>query len=461
MKIGRMISLSWFGGTGSQDVIAKQVSGLHQKTDGLWLCVERDGGSPNPGTQLIALNLDQRDDLQLSQLFYEECLTPLFHHLRKGFSFNQHHYQAYRRWNKGLAEALSALYREGDVLWLHDAHWIPVARYLKQIQPNLPIGISFSSSFCGSEVFDTLPVAKEVLEDLLYFDLINFARDSDIQSFTCSMTTIMGAVTLADKRLKKGNQIIKVAAYPSVTAIDEALLKTSVDLPFGMASSDKLILSVDIPSWFSNRTNRNQAYELFLNDNSSLAKDIVFGSMITPFSISADRIRNLLKRWQSDLADLNEQWRSYSRKPFRMAQCKDTNVYVPSLYRQAKVFIDLSLGCYASGNLNEFWSAQDIEDPGVLIVSKLAIDGNDLKGAIVVHPLDVVGVSQAIKQALLMPLSERKLRYDQLGMKFRSLSPERLKAKFTFDVVDQSRKNRQANVMSAQREVRPGLSHHV
>ncbi|GAA3909597.1 trehalose-6-phosphate synthase [Litoribacillus peritrichatus] len=459
MKIGRLISLSWYGGVDSQDVVAKQVAGLHAQAEGLWLCVEREGSSPGPGTQLIALNLDQRDELQLSQSFYEDCILPLFHHLRKGFSYNQHQYQAYRRWNKGLAEALAALYRDGDVLWLHDAHWIPLARYLKEIQPKLPIGISLPSSFCGAEVLNTLPVATELLQDFFYFDLISFSRESDICSFTDAVTTIGGALTLADKRLKKDNQILKVAAYPAVSQVKNDI-SADIQGAFDMASSDKLVLSIDIPSWISNRTNRNQAYELFLQDNPTLARDIVFGAVVVPFAIGSDRTRNIVRRWKEDLHDLNEHWRSFSRKPFRMMLSQDVPSAIDTLYREAKVFLDLSYGCYCSCNAIDFWAAQNPDDPGVLIISKLAIDGNELSGAMVVHPLDVVGVSKAIKAALLMPLSERKLRHEQLAETFRALSAERKKSKFTFDVVEQAKKNRHSNLVTMKRQSVNPQPHH-
>ncbi|WP_284383631.1 trehalose-6-phosphate synthase [Litoribrevibacter albus] len=456
-----MLSLSWYGGVDTKDIVAKQVASIHQQVEnGVWLCVAREGGSPNKSTQLIGLNIDQCDELGLSLRFYEECLIPLFHHLRRGFSFNYHHYSAYRKWNKGLAEGLASLYRDGDVLWLHDAHWIPLARYLKELQPNLPIGLSLSSSFCGTEVLKTLPVAEELLDDLFYFDLVTFSREADIQNISNAMMDLKGAVTLADKRLKKDNQILKVAAYPPVSFVDRDSLEgqTPEDC-FGMSSGDKLVLTVDVPSWFSNRTNRNQAYELFLRDNPALAKDMVFGSLVTPFAINEERVKSIVHQWKGDLDDLNDHWRSYSRKPFRLAISQKWSTSPELLFRSARVFVDLSLGCYTSCHHSDFWWAQDPEDPAVLVVSSLALDGNDLPGALVVHPLDVVGVANAVKQALLMPLSERKFRFEQLGNTFKMLSPERRRAKFTFDVVEQAKKNRLQNSSRAMREQAKTVSH--
>lgn len=445
MKIGRMLSLSWYGGEGARDLVAKQVAAIHNQVDeGIWLCVDSVGGSPTPSTQMVELNTENCEELELTRLFYEECLIPLFHHLRKAFSFNHHHYSAYRKWNKGLAEGLHSLYQDGDVLWVHDAHWIPLARYLKALRPNMPIGISLPSSFCGAEVLDTLPVAEELLDDLFYFDLVAFAREADIHNLSDAMINLKGAVMLADKRLKKDSQILKVGAYHPVSYVKQLDLPYDSPVPqyFSMSSGDKLVLTMDAPSWFSNRTNRNQGYELFLKDNPTLAKDLVFGSLVMPFAIHEDHSRSTIRRWKNELNELNDHWRSYSRKPFRLDNAEKLNVTNEQMFREAKVFMDLSLGCYQSVTHSDFWWAQNPEDPGVLIVSKLTLDGNGLSGAIVVHPLDVVGVANAVKEALLMPLSERKLRYEQLGAKFKMLTPERRKSKFTFDVIEQARKNR-------------------
>lgn len=461
MKIGRMISLSWFGGSESKDVVARQVAEMHQQVDGVWLCVECEGNAPAEQTQMVELKIDQREELELSQLFYEECLTPLFHHLRKGFSFNQHHYFAYRRWNKALAEALAALYKEGDILWLHDAHWIPLARYIRELQPSMPIAITFNTPFPGAEVLKTLPVANEIIEDLFHFDLVGFSRSTDLAGFNESASDIVGALTLADKRLKMNSQMLKAAVYPAVVAeqnrCSESESQRQVNTAFQMFSGDKLVASLDTPCWFSNFSNRNQAYEVFLKENATLAKDVVFGSAITPYAVEAAHVKSTVHRWKSSLSELNDHWKSYSRRPFRAVnlygQSFTDQLEVPALLRHSKVFLDMSMSCYGLSNHADFWTHQNPQDPGVLIVSSLAIDGNDLEGALVVHPLDIVGIARAVKEALLMPLSERKVRYEKLGAVYRGLSAERRRTKFTFDLMEQSRKNRQA--ASASRGIEP------
>ena len=55
----------------------------------------------------------------------------------------------------------------------------------------------------------------------------------------------------------------------------------------------------------------------------------------------------------------------------------------------------------------EYLAAQNPEDPGVLVLSKMAGAAAELDSALIVNPYDNQQVSKALKQALKMPLDER------------------------------------------------------
>jgi trehalose 6-phosphate synthase len=62
----------------------------------------------------------------------------------------------------------------------------------------------------------------------------------------------------------------------------------------------------------------------------------------------------------------------------------------------------------------EYVSAQDAENPGVLILSRFAGAAVECEAALLVNPYDPESVGTAIAQALSMPLDERRARYDAL-----------------------------------------------
>jgi trehalose 6-phosphate synthase len=62
----------------------------------------------------------------------------------------------------------------------------------------------------------------------------------------------------------------------------------------------------------------------------------------------------------------------------------------------------------------EYVTAQDPEDPGVLVLSRFAGAAEQLKEALLVNPYDTEGTAGAIQLAMQMPLEERRNRHQAL-----------------------------------------------
>ncbi|MES1154907.1 MAG: trehalose-6-phosphate synthase, partial [Pseudorhodoplanes sp.] len=58
----------------------------------------------------------------------------------------------------------------------------------------------------------------------------------------------------------------------------------------------------------------------------------------------------------------------------------------------------------------EYVAAQDMDDPGVLILSRFAGAAIECRPALLVNPYDPDAVSASIRRALSMPLEERRAR---------------------------------------------------
>jgi trehalose 6-phosphate synthase len=67
----------------------------------------------------------------------------------------------------------------------------------------------------------------------------------------------------------------------------------------------------------------------------------------------------------------------------------------------------------------EYVAAQDPDDPGVLVLSQFAGAAQELNGALIVNPLDIDGMADALATALAMPLNERKVRYTDMFAQLR------------------------------------------
>jgi trehalose 6-phosphate synthase len=67
----------------------------------------------------------------------------------------------------------------------------------------------------------------------------------------------------------------------------------------------------------------------------------------------------------------------------------------------------------------EYVSAQDPADPGVLVLSRFAGAAQELTGALIVNPVDVDGMAEALAAALTMPLAERQARHRDMLVQLR------------------------------------------
>jgi trehalose 6-phosphate synthase len=65
----------------------------------------------------------------------------------------------------------------------------------------------------------------------------------------------------------------------------------------------------------------------------------------------------------------------------------------------------------------EYIAAQPPEDPGVLILSQFAGAAEEMSEAIVINPHDADTIAEALHKALVMPLEERRERYEALYAK--------------------------------------------
>jgi trehalose 6-phosphate synthase len=67
----------------------------------------------------------------------------------------------------------------------------------------------------------------------------------------------------------------------------------------------------------------------------------------------------------------------------------------------------------------EYVSAQDPENPGVLVLSRFAGAAQELDGALIVNPVDIDGMADALATALEMPLAERQARHRDMMAQLR------------------------------------------
>ncbi len=122
-----------------------------------------------------------------------------------------------------------------------------------------------------------------------------------------------------------------------------------------------------------------------------------------------------LKRELDRLAgEINGRHAEFDWVPLRYMTRAVTRSSLAGFHRQARVGLVTPLRDGMNLVAKEYVAAQDPEDPGVLVLSRFAGAAEEMTEAIVINPHDPDEITEAMHQALIMPLDERKARYEKL-----------------------------------------------
>jgi len=100
--------------------------------------------------------------------------------------------------------------------------------------------------------------------------------------------------------------------------------------------------------------------------------------------------------------------------PIRYINRSYSRAALAGLYRSAQVGLVTPLRDGMNLVAKEYVAAQDPENPGVLVLSQFAGAAQELIGAVIVNPHEAEGVAAGIKEALAMPLDERRDRHARM-----------------------------------------------
>jgi trehalose 6-phosphate synthase len=355
--------------------------------------------------------------------FCNGTLWPLFHYATGRFRYENDDYEAYQAINTQFARQLEKLLRPDDVLWVHDYHLIPLARYLRQGQFRGPIGFFLHIPFPPLQVLRVLPSYGEILRDLCQYDLVGFQTEDDLHSFEGCLELPPQAFVRAPNgsRVESGGRTVRLGVYPIGVEADqvasEAATATSEETVQRLIASllgRKLIIGVDRLDYTKGLTERFAAFEQFLTTFPDSQGKVTF-LQIAPLSrsdvLAYSEIRLALEQ---TAGRLNGRFAEADWTPVRYLNRNFSHATLMGLLRASRVALVTPVRDGMNLVAKEFVAAQDPEDPGVLILSPLAGAARELSSALLVNPYDKRGLALALQTALHMPLAERRQRHEQM-----------------------------------------------
>ena len=368
---------------------------------------------------LADLTPRERDGYYLG--YANRALWPVFHYRVDLAEFDDEAFSIYEDVNRRFGRLLSQLLRPDDVVWIHDYHFLLLARELRYHDWRGPTGFFLHIPFPAPEVLAALPNHSQIAHGLAEHDLVGFQTRRDVANFRRYMAEQHGAALEEHGWLEVFGRRLRAAAFP--VGIDPAEIRRSAADPEARAPSERLgrilgtqalVIGVDRLDYSKGVPQRLAAFGALLDEYRELRGKVSFLQISPPsretvhaYADLREEVDRLAGRINSDHADLT--W-----TPIRFLARGYPRAVLAGLYRLARVGLVTPLHDGMNLVAKEFVAAQDPEDPGVLVLSEFAGAAERMESALLVNPHDAHAVAEAVRRALEMPLEERIERWRAL-----------------------------------------------
>ena len=354
--------------------------------------------------------------------FCNGTLWPLFHYFVGAMQYSDAQRDAYWRVNALFAERLLPLLRPDDLVWVHDYHLIPLAHALRNRGATQPVGLFLHIPFPHMEALRALPGHEDLVRQLLAYDLVGLQTPRDLASLRSAVTEVAGPSALrGDVVVRVDGHATRLGVFPigiDVEAIRRESQQSRDSETVRRMSAGLLgrrcVIGVDRLDYSKGLVDRFHAYERFMELHPESLNHVTF-LQIAPHSRPDVRAYADIRRSLEQTAGrINGRFAETDWTPIRYLNRNFSHEVLMGFLRKACVGVVTPMRDGMNLVAKEFVAAQDPDDPGVLVLSRLAGAAEELGGALPVNPRDTHGVADAIHRALSMPRDERRARHAQM-----------------------------------------------
>ncbi|MFN3656595.1 MAG: trehalose-6-phosphate synthase [Pseudolabrys sp.] len=397
----------WFGASGRVRKMAPGASPLVQ--------IE-----PHGRGSIATVDLPEQHYAGFYERYANSVLWPLLHSrvdLSKG---SEKDFASYQAVNAFMARTLATFGGMDSCFWVHDYHYLTVARELRRLGVNREIGLFLHTPWASREIMMRLPECRELVEAMLDCDLIGFqtteARDnfSDLVRHLLHLSGPEYTFRTRRGTCRLGVFPISIDAQEFADSAQKAGEDPEVRRLRASLNGEKLIVGVDRIDYSKGILQRLTAYDRLLTRNPDLKRRVRMLQVAVPSRGTIDTYRELRQAVAGAVADINGRHAEIDWSPIRYLNKSFCQWTLAGIYRAAAVGLVTPLQDGMNLVAKEYVAAQDPANPGVLVLSRFAGAARELDAALLVDPNDIEGLSRAVATALTMPGSERRARWQHM-----------------------------------------------
>ena len=423
------------GATGAQGGLASALNAALEDRGGLWFGWSGEEGETTGGdvhmhktgsVAIATIDLCSRDIDEYYNGYANSTLWPLFHYRIDLARFEERTGRGYERVNEHFADSLHELIEDGDLVWVHDYHLIPLGQRLRDRGHRNRIGFFLHTPWPPTRLLTSLPFHERLVRSMLSYDLIGFQTEEWLASFVHYCATELDAQTDTDSgQITLDGQTTIARAYPigidwadyqrqgasNEARQSEQRLRDSTRDRIAMIGVDRLDYSKGLPE-------RIDGIGRFFDEHPDRARDLVYIQIAPPSREDVETYRKIRETLEQKTGQINGARSEVDIVPIRYVNRGYSHAELFGFFRAAKIGLVTPLRDGMNLVAKEYVAAQDPEDPGVLILSEFAGAAHQLdcggEGAVLVNPHSPDTLASSISQALDMQIDERTRRYNAM-----------------------------------------------
>jgi len=367
------------------------------------------------------LDLSHADHRAYYLGYSNSVIWPLFHYRIGLFEFRRETFEGYLRVNAAFAAALAPLLQPDDLVWVHDYHLIPLGDELRKLGVQNHVGFFLHIPFPTTEVLTALPGHEHLVRSLSAYDLVGFQTAADAHGFADYIVNEVRGAVAADgtyaafgRRSRAGVFPISIDTDGFVRIAERAADSTETKRLTESLVGRALIIGVDRLDYSKGLPQRFEAFDYLMERRREHRSRVTLMQIAPPSRGQVAQYRTLRRELEGLAGHINGKLAEFDWVPIRYLNKTFTRRTLAGFYRLARIGLVTPLRDGMNLVAKEYVAAQDGDDPGMLVLSRFAGAARELDAALIVNPFDVEAVGEAMHLGLIMPLEERRARWNQM-----------------------------------------------
>jgi trehalose 6-phosphate synthase/phosphatase len=382
---------------------------------------EKHKNSYSKNFEIEPVYLERRLNRNFYNIFSNSVLWALFHYFPSFMEYTDDAFEAYKQANAIVAQKVNSIYEPGDIIWIHDYHFLGLGKLIREQYPDAKICFFLHIPFPNFELFRMLPnkAKRYLLEGMLGSNLVGFHTWEYAMHFTECVEKILGLpqrnflISQDTHRSKIGSFPISIDYNKFYDAYDTESVVQLRDEILGLYNGKKIIFSVDRLDYTKGITNRLNAFENFLERYPEWREKVVFLLVIVPSREEINKYGERKKMIEGSIARINGSLGNYK--------------WTPVVYQYQSVDFDKLIALYTSADValispvrdgmnlvaKEYVaSRKDLK--GTLMLSTLAGASKELQEAVTINPFDIEQIADRLAFSLNMSEEEQQRRMERM-----------------------------------------------